>query len=348
MRRVRFDVNSVGNMCFSAYDRERVRKKSGGRCAHCGKEISTRSYRFSIDHAVPKSLGGSDEDYNLVALCRSCNTSKTNKLVEPYSYFKYLDGGKLQHLVNYTEDFLRNNIPFYRKKLFIYDEFNLRVNTLTNNELRFKKVSLEKVSYNKKSKYYNEMVRVIGKDLQKTVSTSRGNLSYSDISYYRIASIIGNNEVLVGYIYNYAVGGTVSLGFFYNKSYYLSSKEYLSIIGSILGCLVNGLCSYAPVGSSLVFCFEYSENDNIGYEIAKGILALGGFFRYSHKEYKGMCRLQFVVPCGDTVANILSKYIYNIDSIPQEERYLLSESHKLGVEYIHSISNRAVKKPSST
>ncbi len=39
-------------------------------CAYCGREATT------VDHIIPKSLGGDNHPTNLVAACISCNSSK--------------------------------------------------------------------------------------------------------------------------------------------------------------------------------------------------------------------------------------------------------------------------------
>lgn len=39
-------------------------------CAYCGREATT------VDHIIPVSLGGDMHPTNLVAACRSCNSSK--------------------------------------------------------------------------------------------------------------------------------------------------------------------------------------------------------------------------------------------------------------------------------
>ena len=42
----------------------------GNRCRYCGGKAD------GTDHVVPKSKGGSDSVLNIVAVCRSCNSSK--------------------------------------------------------------------------------------------------------------------------------------------------------------------------------------------------------------------------------------------------------------------------------
>ena len=50
--------------------RQRIVERDGGVCQMCGMEGD------SVDHIVPRSQGGTDEDYNLQLLCTSCNSSK--------------------------------------------------------------------------------------------------------------------------------------------------------------------------------------------------------------------------------------------------------------------------------
>ncbi|WP_386681890.1 HNH endonuclease [Loktanella sp. R86503] len=56
------------------------------RCHYCG---STGS--LTMDHVVPKSLGGSDHYSNLVAACRTCNSSKRTKSYEDFLEFVAAD-----------------------------------------------------------------------------------------------------------------------------------------------------------------------------------------------------------------------------------------------------------------
>lgn len=46
--------------------------RSDGKCVYCGAKAA------EIDHVVPRSKGGTNSTYNLVASCRSCNEKKSN------------------------------------------------------------------------------------------------------------------------------------------------------------------------------------------------------------------------------------------------------------------------------
>ncbi len=47
-------------------------------CHHCGKKLQLG--KVSLDHYYPKSHGGPDEVFNLVASCKSCNFYKRSSV----------------------------------------------------------------------------------------------------------------------------------------------------------------------------------------------------------------------------------------------------------------------------
>lgn len=54
--------------------RARIVIRDGGMCQMCGNEGD------SVDHIVPRIQGGTDDDYNLQLLCRTCNSSKGGRV----------------------------------------------------------------------------------------------------------------------------------------------------------------------------------------------------------------------------------------------------------------------------
>jgi len=50
--------------------REKILRRDGHICQYCGQEADT------VDHVIPRRLGGLDSDDNLVASCKRCNLSK--------------------------------------------------------------------------------------------------------------------------------------------------------------------------------------------------------------------------------------------------------------------------------
>jgi 5-methylcytosine-specific restriction endonuclease McrA len=50
--------------------RERILRRDGYICQYCAQEADT------VDHVIPRRVGGLDSDDNLVAACKRCNYSK--------------------------------------------------------------------------------------------------------------------------------------------------------------------------------------------------------------------------------------------------------------------------------
>jgi 5-methylcytosine-specific restriction endonuclease McrA len=62
--------------------REQLYARQGGCCHYCGREMTLRTYAIqdalrdtdaTIEHLVPRVLGGRDIPQNLVAACHRCN-----------------------------------------------------------------------------------------------------------------------------------------------------------------------------------------------------------------------------------------------------------------------------------
>ena len=58
----------------SLYDDEKVKIKYPQACCYCGSVD-----QISIDHLIPRILGGADHSDNLVWACRPCNSSKRDR-----------------------------------------------------------------------------------------------------------------------------------------------------------------------------------------------------------------------------------------------------------------------------
>lgn len=64
--------------------------RSGGKCVYCGAKAT------EIDHVVPKSSGGSNSTYNLVAACRACNEKKSNLSLKEFGKLVGKDFSKIE------------------------------------------------------------------------------------------------------------------------------------------------------------------------------------------------------------------------------------------------------------
>lgn len=57
--------------------RHRIYRRDGFRCVRCGE---IRFSELSIDHRIPRSRGGRNDDANLQTMCKTCNVQKADKL----------------------------------------------------------------------------------------------------------------------------------------------------------------------------------------------------------------------------------------------------------------------------
>ena len=66
-------------MGVSASTRRFVRERAAFRCEYCHADERWQFVRFTIDHVVPRSEAGSDEEDNLALACRNCNERRSNR-----------------------------------------------------------------------------------------------------------------------------------------------------------------------------------------------------------------------------------------------------------------------------
>ena len=54
--------------------RRRVLRRDGYRCYVCGAEGASQ-----VDHIIPVSRGGTDDESNLASICNACHAAKTSR-----------------------------------------------------------------------------------------------------------------------------------------------------------------------------------------------------------------------------------------------------------------------------
>ena len=92
----------------SKQDRSReIWEKSNGICAHCGKP-STGSDR-TVDHVIPKILGGGNDPRNLMPLCKHCNSSRASGEIIPETYYRYAAPWAMGELRSYILEWKMNH-----------------------------------------------------------------------------------------------------------------------------------------------------------------------------------------------------------------------------------------------
>lgn len=64
--------------------RYEILKRDNFTCRYCGRKAP--EVELQVDHYFPRSLGGLDKEWNLVASCRACNIGKSNKIPDEHDY----------------------------------------------------------------------------------------------------------------------------------------------------------------------------------------------------------------------------------------------------------------------
>ena len=79
-------------MAVTANTRRIVRERANSRCEYCHADERWQFIRFTIDHVVPQSAGGDDEEDNLALACRNCNERRGNRIeaVDPQTRTRVL------------------------------------------------------------------------------------------------------------------------------------------------------------------------------------------------------------------------------------------------------------------
>ena len=67
-----------------SHTRAYVRVRDGARCMYCGVKSWESRRRFTLDHVIPRTHGGSNRPSNLVYACMQCNQAKGKMRVEDF------------------------------------------------------------------------------------------------------------------------------------------------------------------------------------------------------------------------------------------------------------------------
>ena len=99
---------------------DRLINERGNRCQYCGSFFDDRHLKplsRSLDHRIPKMHGGSDDEENLMLVCRSCNSIKANRSLEMAKNSIAL---KVIGWPNFTQE----QVDWLRKKQFDLSEYD--------------------------------------------------------------------------------------------------------------------------------------------------------------------------------------------------------------------------------
>lgn len=80
-------------------DKQYIYEREDKKCYFCGKNLYKN--KVTLDHYYPRSLGGTEEVFNLVSSCKKCNNRKKSSKPEDYLehwilyFIKGIHGGRI-------------------------------------------------------------------------------------------------------------------------------------------------------------------------------------------------------------------------------------------------------------
>ncbi len=86
---------------YSYEEKLKILEKTNGVCAHCGRKLENSS-EMTVEHIMPLSKGGKDEEFNLIALCNDCNSKKSNDVYYVNEYYSYISSKYIREYVEYN------------------------------------------------------------------------------------------------------------------------------------------------------------------------------------------------------------------------------------------------------
>ena len=97
---------SIDVRCFfNPQERAEIFEKSRNRCCHCGCKL--KQDNSSVEHVIPLDKGGSNDMKNLVGLCRTCNSEKSNLVIHPLGFYNYLKDEYLEELIEQQNEYYK-------------------------------------------------------------------------------------------------------------------------------------------------------------------------------------------------------------------------------------------------
>lgn len=141
---------------YNNEEKERILKKTGGRCAHCGVKLNINT--MEKDHAISLSKGGMSDLSNIVPLCSKCNSNKINYVVNPEDYFKFIKKPYMRELKAEFEKYISSVGYFDVDTFFPTDiisfDYQYQVATRNNIQKVKKRAVFQKAIYSDLDEVY--------------------------------------------------------------------------------------------------------------------------------------------------------------------------------------------------
>lgn len=92
--------------------RKRIYTRDNHTCCYCGTSIyEDAEMILTLDHVVPKELGGTNEHTNLVTACKSCNCSKRDTSLKGFIQYLADQGRDTSKIAKTIRNARRRKLP---------------------------------------------------------------------------------------------------------------------------------------------------------------------------------------------------------------------------------------------
>ena len=174
---------------FEYDDLLHIASKSNERCCHCGKKVYF-GYGATVEHFIPISKGGTNQDINLVMLCKDCNESKGSFIYEPDDYLEFLNDGPKEKLKGYFDSFIHSFDFVNRDNILACDRYKLNIPVMNYN-------LHHSVLYRKNGKNYNAIATKTERPIwiQKATIDDADRISNFFIKYLKKYNSLSDEEV---------------------------------------------------------------------------------------------------------------------------------------------------------
>ena len=170
MQRLKKRTKIEQRKLFAVEEKQKMLNKSKGVCSHCGKKVKIGE-NFTVEHVVPLSEGGTNDEDNLVALCADCNLEKQSIVFDIDTYYKYLSKPAKKTVKEYFDKWLSQFECISATNLCSVDRVNFTEYIATNRGKPIKKPSfICKAIYSDLDELYEMLLQHGVKDAKKYIS----------------------------------------------------------------------------------------------------------------------------------------------------------------------------------
>lgn len=137
-------TQAVRRISFPVEIKNKILSKSNSKCSCCGTSLSLKT--MTIEHVVPISRGGTNDEANLVALCLKCNQSKRNLICLPQSNFYHLNQKYYNETIDYFYDWfkkVKHNFDLDKYPLITQSSTHPVINTVGRKDFIVSNVTLQ-------------------------------------------------------------------------------------------------------------------------------------------------------------------------------------------------------------